>query len=415
MAIDPTADNQFLTGIIVRGHDKDPSPNEDGLASVYLPGHHGNLVRVSDLGFSPMIMPPNQSGATEFNGVPDPGQHVLCMKTGAPGDSALIILGTIPTVRQDGGNKGNMNLNTAFKAMAEAFATEINVRVPPNAKETKEGGTRIRKIEEKGQKHKHDLLKGIPSHGAIYTMAGMPMKQITNVSTATQAFTNILTGDMMSALPGSIFSVGNILNSLTSSLQDELLSSMPPGLAQGVQNMFTLMQSVETAESGSFATAGRVDPTTYLNNAMSLLKGNQSMGEVISNLQRLQFDSSLFGLENLPATAFQIATAFGTQTMSLSATGAIETIVPDEMKTAIDIFNKLMGNPLQFPGAPGMNMFGASSAVMSEMFNRLPTNKQTIAKNMMEQAVGPGSSPRVALNKMTEIARAGSNIMDIIN
>lgn len=403
----------MLVGIVVGGHDKDPAPNQNGVR-IYCPQIHGNLVKKEDLGFSPMIMPSSQGGATSFNGVPDPGQAMLCMKSGPPGDSSLIVVGSIPTNRQDGGQPGNKNLNTFLKALTDAFSTELNVETPPNVKETMSGGTRIRQIQEKGQKHKHDLLKGLQSHGAAYNLAGMPLKQITGVSSATQSFSNILTGSMLSALPGANFSVGSILSSLTSSVLDELLSSLKPELAQGMQNMFSLMQSMEVSESGGFSTAGKVDPTTYLTNAVSLLKGNQSLGEMVSNIQRLQSDTSLFGLDKLAATPFSIPTAFGDISMSLSATGAVQITTPEAVQKAIDAFGSLMSSGAGFPGASLGNMFGSSSGVMSEMFNRLPPDKQGIAKGMMEKVIAPGTKSQTLLNKTNELAHQATNIFSIL-
>lgn len=408
--IDPTLMNNLIGGILVGGHDGDPDPNQNGLCRIYLPQYQGNQVKKEHLAFSPVLMPPNQGGATEFNGVADPGQSVLCLKSGPPGDTSLVVLGAFPTNRQDGGQPGNVNLNTAFKAMVEAFATEINVNIPPNVKETTEGGARVRKIQEKGQRHKHDLLKGIPSHAATYNMSGIVHKQLTNVSTATQAFSNILTGSMLSALPGTNFSVSSILSSLTSSALDELLSSMSPQLAQGVQNMFTLMQSMEINEGGGFSTMGRVDPTTYLANAVSLLKGNQSLGEVIANIQRLQTDTSLFGLDKLGSASFDIPTAFGMIKMTLSPTGEILNETPEVVQKAIQLFTGLMTSGAGFPGVGLDNMFGGSASVMSDMFNRLPPDKQTIAKSMMEEAVAPGTEARTWVNKANEVAQTGADI-----
>lgn len=409
--IDPTLNNNFVCGIVCGGHDGDPDPNQNGLMRIYLPQYHSNQVK--DYAFSPMIMPPNQGGATEFNGVPDPGQAVLCLKSGPPGDTSLIVLGTLPTNRQDGGAKGNLNLNTALRKMVEAFSTVINVNIPPNVKEMQKDGARVRVVQEKGQKHKHDLLKGTQSHGAAYPMAGITQKQLSNISTATQAFSSILTGSMMAALPGMPFSVGNILNSLTSSAFDELMSSFSPDLAQGVQNMFNLMQSMEVSESGGFNTLGKVDPTTYLTNAVSLLKGNQSLGEVISNLQRLQSDTSLFGADKLGAASFDVTTAFGIMKMSLSPTGEIVNEMPEAMQTAMKAFGTLMSSGEGFPGASLANMFGDSASVMSSLFDRLPSDKQTNAKNMMEKVIASGTSQRNNLNQLASLVHKGQDVMSL--
>jgi hypothetical protein len=398
---DPTTENSLLCGICVGGHDADPDPNQNGLCRVYLPQVHGDNVKEGDLGFSVVVMPPNQAGATQFNGVVDPGQALLCMKNGPPGDSTLIVLGSIPTNRQDGGMKGNRNL-MEFNAPKKAGATELNISIPPNVKEVTSGGTRIRQIQEKGQRHKHDLLRGIPSHGASYNLAGMPLKQINSVSTATQSFSNILTGSMLSGLPGANFSVGSILSSLTSSV------------AQGIQSMFNLMQSMEVSEGGGFATAGKVDPTTYLANAVSLLKGNQSLGEIITNMQRLQYDTSLFGLDKLASTPFTIPTAFGDISMDLSATGAIKITTPEAVQKSIDAFGSLMSSGAGFPGASLGNMFGNSSKVMSDMFNRLPPESQTVAKSMMEKVIAPGTKAQTLLNRTNQLAHQATNIFSVL-
>jgi hypothetical protein len=197
-------------------------------------------------------------------------------------------------------------------------------------------------------------------------------------------------------------------------LADELLSSLPPELAQGMQSMFTLMQSMEVSEGGGFATSGKVDPATYLANAVSILKGNQSLGEIITNIQRLQYDTSLFGLDKLAATPFTIPTAFGDITMNLSATGAIQMVTPEPVQKAIEAFSGLMSAGAGFPGASLGNMFGGSSGVMSEMFNRLPPDKQGIAKSMMEKVIAPGTKAQTLLNTANEFGHKAVHIIDIL-
>lgn len=417
--IDPSTDEQFLIGICAGGDYDDPDPNQNGLIRVYCPQIHGEKVgkKYKQLAFSPMVMPPNQAGATQFNGVPDRGQPLLCLKTKSSyqGDPSLIVVGTVPVNRQDGGQPGNKNLNTFFTALTENWAKELRINVPPNVKETMKDGARVREIQEKGQKHKHDLLKGIQSHGAAYPLAGMSHKQLTNVSTATQAFSNILTSSMMAALPGTSFSVANILSSLSSSVADELLSSMPKEISQGVQNMFTLMQSMEISESGGFNTMGKVDTTSYLNNAVNLLKGNQSLGEVINNMKRLQSDTSLFGLDKLGSASFDIPTAFGVIKMSLSPTGEIVNETPDAVQTAMKAFSTLMTSGAGFPSGSLTNMFGDSASVMSSMFDRLPPDKQTNAKNMMEGVIASGTDPRKKLNDLTNLVQTGRNILSFVS
>jgi hypothetical protein len=408
------SESNFTIGYCVGGHDGNPAPNQDGGIKVYQAHHMGNGVSTDHIGFSPVMMQPNQGGATEFNGCVDPGQALVCMRTKEPdGATSLVVVGCLQPSRQDGGSPQNNNLNTALNALVTAFATTINVFPAPNVTETIRDGARIRQIQEKGFQHKHDLLKGIPSSGSMYPLAGLIQKQITGISTATQSFSNIITGSMMAALPGTNFSLGNLLTSLPAAALDEMLSSMPVEIAQGTQSMFNLMQSMEVNESGGFSTMGKVDPTTFLTNATNLLKGNQSLGEVVENVKRLQYDTSLFGLDKLGSASFDIPTAFGVIKMSLSPTGQMVNETPEPVQKAIDAFSTLMTSGAGFPSGSQTNMFGASASVMSSLFDRLPSDKQTIAKNMMEGVIAPGTKSRENLNNLSRIAYTGGKILSL--
>jgi hypothetical protein len=407
------SESNFTIGYCVGGHQGDPAPNQDGGIRVYQAHHMGNDVSKDHIGFSPVMMQPNQGGATEFNGCVDPGQALVCMRTKEPdGASSLVVIGCLQPTRQDGGSPQNSNLNT-LNALVAAFATTTGVLPAPNVKETVIGGARVRIVQEKGFEHKHDLLRGIPSSGSMYPLAGLIQKQITGISTATQSFSNIITGSMMAALPGTNFSLGSLLTSLTSSALDEILSSMPVEIAQGTQSMFNLMQSMEVNESGGFNTMGKVDPTTFLTNATNLLKGNQSLGEVVENVKRLQYDASLFGLDKLGSASFDIPTAFGVIKMSLSPTGQMINETPEPVQKAIDAFSSLMTSGAGFPSGSLTNMFGSSASVMSSLFDRLPPDKQTNAKNMMEGVIAPGTKSRDNLNKLSRAIGTGVNLLSL--
>ena len=407
------SESNFTIGYCVGGHQGDPAPNQDGGIKVYQAHHMGDGVSIDHIGFSPVMMQPNQGGATEFNGCVDPGQALVCMRTKEPdGATSLVVVGCLQPSRQDGGSPQNNNLNN-LKAMIKAFATRTGLNPAPNVIEIIIDGARIRQILEKGFEHNHDLLKGIPSSGAMYPLAGLIQKQITGISTATQSFSNIITSTMMAALPGTNFSLGNLLTSLTSSALDEMLSSMPVEIAQGTQSMFNLMQSMEINESGGFSTMGKVDPTTFLTNATSLLKGNQSLGEVVENVKRLQYDTSLFGLDKLGSASFDIPTAFGVIKMSLSPTGQMINETPEPVQKAIDAFSGLMTSGAGFPSGSLTNMFGSSASVMSSLFDRLPPDKQTNAKNMMEGVIAPGTKSRENLNNLSRAIGTVGTVIDI--
>ena len=73
-----------------------------------------------------------------------------------------------------------------------------------------------------------------------------------------------------------------------------------------------------------------------------------------------------------------------------------------------------MSSGAGFPGASLGNMFGNSSKVMSDMFNRLPPGSQTIAKGMMEKVIAPGTKGQTLLNKANEFGHKATEIFSVL-
>jgi len=69
-----------------------------------------------------------------------------------------------------------------------------------------------------------------------------------------------------------------------------------------------------------------------------------------------------------------------------------------------------MTSGIGFPSGTLSNMFGGSASVMSSLFDRLPPEKQTIAKNMMEGVIAPGTTPSKLLGSAVTVIQTGQNI-----
>jgi hypothetical protein len=88
--------------------------------------------------------------------------------------------------------------------------------------------------------------------------------------------------------------------------------------------------------------------------------------------------------------------------------GTITSLVPEPVQGLINSFSSLMSNGAQFPGVfPGANMFGGSSGVLNEMFNRLPTSELNTAVQQMQKNVAAGLPSRDKVNKMAGFAMTG--------
>jgi hypothetical protein len=391
---------EHLVGIVV--DQMENSKTQDGGVRVWFP-HYGNNVKLEDLPTVPRL----SDDPTNFTHPPEPYTSVLVQRdTSNFGSGACTIVGQLTDVHKTAGSPGNFTLNEFITSLKNARSKELKISVPPNIKDGDK-----RTIQEKGQKHSYKLLEGIPSHAALYAMAGAKLPTPQNVSTAIQQFNSVLSPSILSQLPGMPMSLGNMFNMLQGALFNQIMDKLPRELQAGLENMNILIQGVEAGE-GSFNTSGRVNPDVFLNNAVNLLSQSSSIADIVGTMQRLQSDTSLFGLETLAAVNIPIKTPFGDVSISVDASGAVQSLIPEPVQKAIGAFSTLLSSPTQFPGVVfGQNMFGGASQVMSEVSQRLSPEFQQVFKDRMETAIASGSAPRTKLNDIMKKINTGIDVL----
>lgn len=399
-------EGKIVYGIVVGGNDSDPDPTQSGGCRIYLPTEYGKDVDIRHLPFVRTLAQGNQDGITNFNPPPEHGAAVMVMKMpGHAGTGHLTLLGSVPNdINKDSTIPGN-NAGI-WPAIDKAIKDTTKIRIPPNVGSGPAGS---KPPKEKGQYHKHELVKYIPSTATLWPMAGIQIPQVQNIPTATQAFSSILTGDMLSMLPGMNMTLGSLLNNMPTTLKNELFKNLPPEIGGAINAMSNLMQSMEIVEGGGFSTAAKINPAVFFINAANLLAESRTIYDMISAFQRLQYDTSLFGLESLPPVNITMSGGpFGDIPMQISATGVITSLVPEPVQKLAAAFGSLMSNGSQFPGVfPGANMFGGSSPVLNDMFNRLPNEELNKAVKQMQNNVAAGIKPREKVNKMAGFAMTG--------
>ena len=402
-------ENKIVYGVVVGGNDKDPDPTQSGGVRIYIPGEYGKDVNIKHLPFARTLSQGNQQGITTFNPPPEHGAAVMCMKMGGhSGSGHLTVLGAVPNdINKDSTTPGNMA--QIWPAVIQAIKDVTKIRIPPDAGT---GAAGSKPPKEKGQYHSNELVKFLPSSATLWPMNGMKIPQVTNIATATQAFSSILTGDLLKMLPGMNMSLGSLMSSMPQALKDELFKNIPPEIGGAINSMSNLMQSMEFSEGGGFNTASKINPDVFFNNAANLLSNTRTIYDMVGAFQQLQHDTSLFGLDSLPPVNFTMTGGpFGDIPMSIDALGNITSLVPDSVQKLADTFSSLMSNGAGFPGVfPGANMFGGSSGVLNEMFNRLPTAELTKAVTQMQKNVAPGLPTRDKVNKMAGFAMTGVSL-----
>jgi hypothetical protein len=265
-------------------HPKDHSGNQ----KVILPSTMDpEGVKQEHLAFSPLMHSPTALGQQSFQGVMDPGALVYFLKY--PGQSGGVILGQAnDIVNYDKGSQGGGKNLLGAQYFQELFDRETGVNIPPDIEETVEKGAKVKKIKEKGKKHKHSLLKGTPSHGSMFETTGYKLPEVTNVPTAKQQFSNLLTGDMMNNLPGSVMSLGGMFQGLMGNMggggaaggaqgqqglqtslsynrMDQIQENLSPQMQDALTSIATMSQGLDANSTHSaFTTMFRVHDETIL-------------------------------------------------------------------------------------------------------------------------------------------------------
>lgn len=393
-------------GIVVGGHDADAPSDYSGNLRVYFPGIHGKDVDIKHLAFSPRLMSPTGGTQQQFPGGLDPGSMVVAMKD--TGSNQCQIIGMANDLNNnDITIPGNINLMQVAQ-LASMLTQVVQIRPPPTTRDATVNGARIRQIQEKDQLWNHGMTRGLPTHAATYNLAGMRLPAVKNVATALQSFDNLITDGMMGDLPGVAMSLGSLVSSIlnTVAIVKQLSGKMSGQNMLAFQSMSYLLQSVEQNEGAGFMTGTRVNQEVYQRNAVNLIGQATGVSDMVNVFQRLQYDTSLFGLDTLAPVVSAIATPHGTAYRSFSPSGQMMTLTPATVVAAASVVSNLLGGS-GFPGIiPGQNMFGSSAGTMQNMLQRLGTGGsalgmlQSIANNPLKvfvnlsaQALVQGGNP----------------------
>ena len=169
-------------------------------------------VPTEDLLFSPAMYTPSQFGQQSSPGRLDPGTPVYAIKI--PGQNQAIVLGQAQTQKKSGSGSGGGG-SDLMSQYSQTFSNKLPINVPPDIQESTDAdGVKIRKIKEKGEQHSFDKLDGLPSHGALFPMAGYRLPELPNVPTAKQQNTGMLNNQMMEQMMGQIMSMSQMFQGL---------------------------------------------------------------------------------------------------------------------------------------------------------------------------------------------------------
>jgi hypothetical protein len=172
---------------------------------------------------------------------------------------------------------------------------------------------------------------------------GSRVPQVQNLSTAIDQAEAVLTGSMLSSLPGMNFSIGNLLNDMPAALKDELFKQLPAGVGAQLENVMGLVRSYSPSSGGGSSAGKRVNPDVFFVNAVNILKDVKNSNDIIQALQKIDSDDSITGMELLDSVTNIIQTPFGALSQTISPEGVVTTLKSQAMQEAEKAFGSLLG------------------------------------------------------------------------
>ena len=252
--------------IVVGGHKKHPDPDQGNKFQTTNPLTHGPNINPRDYPYTMILGQCTQAALETQDPPPEPGSCVIKLPVmGAP--SSAVGIGVLKDKNMAGSSAGNMN-NMSFPGIAQALTADVEKKLSKGYETKQEDGAEVRR-EKDGGNWNHNMTKGLPTHAALYPLAGTVLQARQQIETAIQQFGNILSSGAMAQMPGSFMSLDSLFNKMTKKQKKKATKKMPKETLQAFESMLGLMQN---GDAGTSFVGGRVHEETFIENAIKLLE-----------------------------------------------------------------------------------------------------------------------------------------------
>lgn len=400
--------------VVLPGRTDKPDPASSGQVKLKDPTCHGNGVSVDDLPWTMCAHPPLLSSMV--GRAPPRGISGEIDSEGPPGHRKLKFI--YPEINNpDKSMPGGKNL---FKENADIFKNwqhKENYFPMPDIKETKKRGATIREVVEKGEQFSTSLLKGLPINSSLFAMLEQKLPEKQNVETAKEQFNNILSSSLISKLPGTNMSLGSMFSKLTKKNKSSIKKSVPPEVFDAFESLAFLLPTVSTDSNVGYISNMRVNEEVFMQNVLHIISQCKDLAGLNEALLKLISDKTLWGLDLLDDITIEIETPFGNVIQVISATGNLSLATSNTNNVtanAVSSFSDFMGSGSASGGAPsispGENLFGDSSALMMDMFNRLAPES---LKSSVELIKNTNSTPQaIKRNNIMRVFSEGGGLVE---
>lgn len=403
-----TKDNHPTIVVQVDGH-KNPDPAGLGNSKFRKVGLEASNVPADHLYYLPSLAPADQESRDTYGGPVDPGVACL-MQPAYPGSPNGVICGQFKDSPRVGTTiPGNNDLmwDALTKLSNNDWTKPLdNIFAKPGLKSIMRGGKMV-KVPNPAEKYIPSSGNYKPYYQETFDEIGRRWEQFKNVPTATTPFSGMINSNMLSQLPGKVFSLASTFKGLTSSQKSKIQSSVSPEIYQTMNAIFESLRDEPTDIDIGFN--NRVHPESLANNMVDLLCQCSTFTDIVAVKQQLYYDRTLHGLENLPEVEFRVDSAFGEVGIIIDAEGEARQNVSNSVLQAQQEFSGFLVGPdydfddiAQFYGSISSNILTVSQMiygnVVSGSANTLSGNGIADGTFIIQFLTGTGNIGTYSIN-----------------
>jgi hypothetical protein len=262
-----------------------------------------------------------------------------------------------------------------------------------------------------------ETYKGLPSHGALFEMAGQRWEQIQQIETAITSYAQALAGMLGGAggggkgggggspaqqLPNAntndpfltqTFDFAPNTNSMSTSvghslvnLSDEAMSAIQANIADpeiwnAFQTILANFPANEPFAQGAFI----VHPETFERSIVEKFSGATTIYDLNEALHELQWNEDLRGLDQIEDVTYEIETPWGNNVVTISPSSGASSSPGGQAQQAIQQIMSFLQSAMNHTPNKNENQFGSGAQSIGEQIQRVAFDTQAkIQKTIQE-------------------------------
>lgn len=230
-----------------------------------------------------------------------------------------------------------------------------------------------------------ETYKGLPSHGALFEMAGHRWEQIKQIETAITHYAQAIAGMLGGAAGGGgakSSSPTQALKELPQEHRDAIQANTSPEIYDAFVTMVDNLPASSAVDQGGFI----VHESEFQNNIVSLFSNTTTVYDLHEALHQLYWDESLRGVDKLEDVTMEMETPYGNNTVTISPRNGTSSSPGGQAQQVIQQIMSFLQSVMNHAANKDQNCFGSGAETIGDQIQRIGFETQTKIQQTLQMA-----------------------------